>query len=332
MTLQIDHSTIHTDRLNYITVAAEDIWGRDPFQASGSGSGLQNAFHLPYETYDARFKTERRAATPKTGLMTAKHGTLHRGMVSGQMACALYGHVPEGLGGKSVAQVLIEWALGTSGGSTNDEQGKVLPSKTIRLYEENLSNKAHYGMRVNTATLTGSDDTGNHSITMEMMGQDESGTNVSVGSIPNNHHRLVDFDFQLSEFYIASVQVPVKQYQLVVGNGLSHAYNGGTRINVLVKTDRTYQLQMQLLKQASTYEAMARAGGMQEFAVQMVLRGLHDGTGASGTMTKCTIDIDRCSFADQEPQRGPIHYQQLNLVPLKPDTSNKTVRFTWATE
>lgn len=308
---------------SYLALATEDIWGINPFESSGSGSGLQNFIHLPVTSCNLRFNPENRQANPYLGIHQRKHSTNFRGMVAGQIVCPLYGTWAEGIG-KSLAQYLLDWAI-------ENHESNELPSKTAVWTEgPGVADKEFNGLRVNSATLAGSDDSGTIDLTLDLMGK-EDGNAVSVPPLPDNRNKCVDFNYALCTFALAGSAVKFKSFNLQVQHALQVHYLNSSTPTLLIKTQRVVTLQAVPVKDANTYDAYRRALGMTEFTGQITARGLHNGTGTSGTYTTLTIDFPRLSFINAEDQGGKqdVIFQNLNLVALKPDTSSNDMSTTW---
>lgn len=305
--------------LSHLHLVTESTWGTLP--------GSPTYIFCPVDEYSVRMRTQNRQANPYVGLFQRKHNQPYRGMPSGNLNTSLYGWRPAG--SVSLAQFLVDWAFG------NHETG-ALPSKSAEWAEgPNTANKRHLGLRVNSATIQGSDESGVVGIQMELMGKDEAGDDVvtSAQTIPTDMEKLVEYQFADATFAIAGSAISLKSFSLQVQHGLRAEYLNATRPGLLLKTQRVTTLKMVPVKNNDTYDAMRRAVTIQEFTSQLVLKGLHNGTGGVGTnYDVLTIDVNRASFTDSENQGGKddILFHQLNMVCLKPDSSSNDLTLTWS--
>lgn len=311
---------------SYLVLASEDVWGRNPNDASGSGTAGQQWVHMAPTEYSVRFRPENRQGNPFIGIFQRKHSRNFRGMPAGRLVTPLYGFFQPGLG-KSNAEFLMDWAFG-------NHESTELPSKTAQWAEgPGIADKEHRGLRVNSATLEGSEDSGVVTIALDLMGKEEDG-NGTFGrqAIPNDREKLVDFEYQDCTFQLAGATVTLQSFSVQVQHGLTARYHNSFTPTLLLKTQRIVTVTMVPMKDSDTYDAMRRATTAQEFTGRITAQGLHNGTGASGDYAKVQIDFDRLSFIDSEDQGNiaSIMDQGLNLIALKPDTSNNEMRTTWS--
>jgi hypothetical protein len=303
----------------YLVLADETTWGTTP--------ASPGYVHLPVTDYNVKFTPQNRQANPFTGLFQRKHSKNFRGMPSGALNCPLYGWklTPPGT---SIAEYLMTWAFGAH--ETAD-----LPSKLAEWAEgPNVANKRHNGLRVNSATLQGSDDSGVVELSLDLQGKSEVGNDVvtAAQTLPTDRNKLLDMEFADCTFELAGVAVNLKSFSLQVQHGLKVEYLNSFTPALLVKTQRVLTLSMVLIKDADTYDAYRRATEATEFTGQIVVKGLHNGTGATGNWTVGTIDFPRLALLDVADNGGreDIINQSLSLVALKPDTSSNDMTVTWS--
>lgn len=309
---------------NYLVLASEDVWGTNPYDGSGSGSAGQGYIHLPCDTYDVRFRAENRQATPYIGLLQRKHSNNYRGMPSGSLACSIYGYHDTEIG-ISLAQYLMNWAF-------ENHESTELPSKTAQWAEgPNVANKQHGGLRVNSATLSGSDDGGIVGLSLDLMGKSEA-TFTTAKTLPNDREKLSEFEFADVTCSIGGSAVNIKSFSLQIQRGLQAHYLNSYTPSILLATQRVLTLQLELIKNSDTYDAYRRATTSTELVAQLVLKGLHNGT-AADSYTKVTLDFPRCHLidVDQNQQLSGLTTQPVNLICLKPDTSSNDMTTTWTT-
>lgn len=309
----------------YLVLASEDVWGRNPDVSSGTGSGTQAYVHVPVLDYNVKLAMERRQANPFLGILQRKHSTPIRGMPTGTLTCALHGYHPGSIN-VSLAQYLCDWAF------SNPESTEP-PSKTAQWYEATLADKEHVGLRVNQATLSGDSASGVIQIQLDLMGKDENGNGTfTAESLPNDRDKIVDFEFADATFQLAGATVQLDSFSLTLQRNLQSQYLNNRRPAWLLATGYTWTFQANLLKLNDTYDGYRRQNTAAEFTGQLVLKGLHNGTGASGTYSQVQFDFDRLSFQESDDQGGhdDIILQQINTVGLKPDTANNGLRTTWS--
>lgn len=304
----------------YLVLANESTWGTTP--------GSPDYVHLPVTDYNVRFRPQNRQANPYAGIYQRKHSRNFRGMPSGQLNTPLYGWVltPPAT---SIAEYLLTWAF------ANHETAD-LPSKLAEWAEgPNVANKRHNGLRVNSATLQGSDDSGVVELQLDLMGKSEVGQSTvsSAQTLPADRNKLVDMEFADCTFQLAGSAVSVKSFSLQVQHGLKAEYLNSYTPSLLVKSQRVVTLSMVLIKNSDTYDAFRRATSQTEFTGQIVVKGLHNGTGGEETnWTVGTIDFPRLSLTDVDEQGGKedLSTQTLNMAVLKPDTSSNDLAIAWS--
>lgn len=305
----------------YACLVDESTWGTFP--------GSPTYTHLPVNEYNVRLKTQNRQASPHVGTFQRKHSKNFRGQPAGTLEASLYGWRYGASNGPSLAQILMDWAF-------IQHESAALPSKSIEWAEgPNVANKRHTGLRVNAATLSGSDDAGVLTLSLDLLGMDESGQDVvtAAQTLPNDRNHLLEFEFPDAAFQLAGSDIALKSFQLQVQHGLKAEFLNSRRPTLLLKTRRIVTLQMTPVKNSDTYDAYNRATAAVEFTGQIVIKGLHNGTGASATnYAQCTIAFPRLAFlnADSRGAMDDLITQPLSMLALKPDTSSTDVGFTWA--
>lgn len=294
----------------FLTLYGETEWGTKP--------GSPVYVPVPVTDYGVRFRSESRQANPYNGKFQRQHSTKVKGMPSGQLACPLYGWKPSGAP-STIMQYLLDWGFG-------DHEERELTSKGAQWVEDGTSDKEHNGLRVNSATLEGSEDSGFVGIMLDLMGKSEAGDGTYVAqALPANRSNIVDCEFQHVTFSLGGVATLIKQFQIQVQNGLKVEYLNSFTPSLLLKSQRIVTCQVTLVKNADTIDAYRRASTATEIALQFVIKGLHKGTGTGGTnWTVATIDLGRASFIDSDDQGGKedITKQQLQFQVLDVDNSD----------
>lgn len=314
MTNEIHHS------LSRLALSSETVWGET--------DAVPVWVHMPVMDYGVRFRPERRNAQPVIGLRQRKHGKNVKGMISGPLQASLYGQVDSGAT-ISKAQYLLDWAF------LNPENILTLPSKSAQWLEgPGVADKDHKGLRVNSATLSGSDQSGIIEVSLDLMGQSEAAL-ASSESIPTDHEKLQEFEFCESTFTLAGAGVNLAAFQWQASNNLEVNYLGSFNPSLITAGPRVDTLQLTLVKNSATYDGYRRAAAMNEFTAVLKLRGLHNGTGTVATdYTVVTITFNRLQLADFEDQRSfeTLTKSPLQLDVLKPDDANPAVSIVWSEE
>lgn len=306
--------------LSHLVLSSEAVWGET--------DAVPVWVHMPCDDYGVRFRPERRNAQPYVGLRQRKHGKTVKGMPSGTIQTSLYGQVDSGAT-VSLAQFLMDWAFG------NPEEVLALPSKSAQFYEgPGVADKHHKGLRVNQATLSGSDQSGIIQLSLDVMGKSEE-LAASVQALPADREKLQEFEYIESTFTLAGSGVKLAAFQWQAANNLEVNYLGQATPELITAGPRVDNLQLTLVKNSDTYDAYRRSTAMNEFTAVIKIRGLHNGTGTALTdYTVCTITFNRLQYADHEDQRSFANLTKspLQLDVLKPDDANPAVSIVWSEE
>lgn len=315
---------------SYLVMQTETSWGEIvEGSGTGGGSGSTGWVHVPVSSYTVRQRPQRRSANVYIGLKQRKHGTMFRGMPSGQIALPFYGFKPAGLG-VSLAEWLMDWAF-------ESHELVDLPSKSAVWAEgPNVANKRHLGLRVNTATLAGDANSGLVNFTFDVMGRTEEG-NTAVGTamqLPDDREKLLDANFSDCTFALGGSAIELSAFSLQVQYGLIAHFNNVRQPSLLVSPTRQVLVNMTIPpKNSDTWDTVRRVLNTgSEYVGQIVVQGLHNGTGPSGNYTICTIDLPRLQYIDHEDQMA---FEQLTLQPLqfealKPDASSNDLTISWS--
>lgn len=299
---------------SYLVAAAEDVWG--------TRNGTPAWYHVPVISCGIQMNRDRRLSKPFTGLRQPKHARSFRGMPSGSIAAMAYGWKPSG-GSVSIMQMLVDWA-------TSQPEVINQDSKTIQWAEgPDVSNLEWLGMRVNGMTIEGSADSGTVTITLDVMGKSEAAL-ATAQALPNDREKIVECDFTDCTFAIGGSPVLLRSFRYQMSNNLEVGYTNGTSPSELAAGDLTESLTFNLYKTSDTYNSRNRAFVDNEETVQFVLKGLHNGTGATGTFTTGTFLFNRCSFIRPEDNRSrTLQDTSLNWDVLKPDSATASKTITW---
>lgn len=303
---------------NYLSIVNEATWGTLP--------GSPTYFHLPVDTYSVKLKQDRRKANPMLGLLQEKHGQNWRGMPSGQLVTSMFGFQPPSQT-FSLAELLTTWAF-----SELETLGTL--SKSIEYAEgPNVKNKRHLGMRVASATIEGSADTGVITFSADLMGKDEVGQSTvgNAQAIPDDRNKIVEMQFADTVFTLDSVVTLLKKFSLKIDHQLTVEYLNSRRPSLLLAKKSILTFQCVLMAGDDTYDAYNRIATMTELAGSLVIKGLHNGTGATGNYTVGTFTMPRMSFVNAGDEGGrDIAFHPIDFDLLKPDTSGNALTVVWS--
>ena len=301
---------------SYLVLASESTWGTTP--------GTPVRVHVPASEYSVKFRPERRNAQPFIGLRQRKHGRPTKGMPAGTLRTSLYGAVDSGAT-VSLAQYLLDWALA-------NPETQARPSKSSQWTEgPGVSDKDHKGLRVNQLTLSGSEDSSFIEVALDLMGKTEA-LESSAESLPADRNKLQEFEFVDATFALAGSAVKVANFQYVANQNITPDYLNSFNPTHLEAGDLIESLQFTLIKNADAWDAYRSATSVTEVTGQIVLKGLHNGTGATGNYTVVTIDFARLGYINHDDE---VNFNRLTRIPLqfevlKPDDSDNGIEITYS--
>jgi len=309
----------------YLTIADEATWATLP--------GSPSYYHLPVFNYNVRYVANARQANPFIGTFSPKHNRLVTGHVAGTMQTALYGWIPSGQT-VSLAQKMVDWGFASFSGACG-------PSKLAEwTVSGDVDNKRHLGLRVDSAVLKGSDSQQYVDMTLSLEGKSET-VPGSAQAIPDDINKLVEFEFHDTSFYIGAdsgtlVNTPIQAFGLQRQTGLKPYWLNSLLPTYLSRSRNMINMSVVPLKTANTYDGYIRALGETDLYGRLVLKGLHNGTGTSGTnYTVITIDLPRMSLLaknDSDDDVNGVTFETLNFMCLKPDSSTAQISITYSEE
>lgn len=311
------------------TFAVDEVeWGQYP-GASGTGGAGTNYF-VPVTSYGVRLEPLTRMPQPYCGLHQRKRGPQRYGYnIAGQIVMPVFGYKPSGIS-VSLAEKMLAWGFGAS-----ELEAEEPASKSFEWAEgPNTANKRHTGLRVNTATLTGSADSGDIQLTLDVIGKEEYSL-AAAASLPNDMELLADMQFTDCTFTIAGSTVQASGFTHTVNRNLQPLRQNAPTITALCAGVRDETMQFIIQKTDKTWDDYLRRTGSNadvEVTGQFTIQGLHNGTGTGGTnYTKLTRAFTRLRFigAEQSGDFG-IQMQALNFQVLKPDSSSASYTDTWS--
>lgn len=302
-------------------------WGQFP-GASGTG-GAGTAYFWPVISYGVRLEPLTRMPQPYAGLHQRKRGPQRYGYnISGQIVTPLYGYKPAGVS-VSLAEKALAWGFGAG-----ELEAEEPASKSFEWAEgPNVANKRHTGLRVNTATLTGSADSGDVQLTLDCIGKEEYSL-ATASSLPNDMETLADMQFTDCTFAIGGSTVQASGFTHTVNRNLQPLRLNQATITALCAGVRDETMQFIIQKADRTWDDYLRRTGSNadvEVTGQFTVQGLHNGTGSTGNYTKLTRAFTRLRFigAEQSGDFG-IQMQALNFQVLKPDSSSASYTDVWS--
>lgn len=298
---------------SYFSFATETVWG--------VSNETPTYIHLPVNSYTVDMQRNRRNARPALGMVQQFHGKSFNGMPSGQLVFPWYGWEPSGAT-QCVTQTLLDIAF-----SLLDEPPSFMGEWAVG---PDVANVLHNGLRVNQVTISGDAASGQVLVTLDLMGKTETAV-VTAQTLPNDRNKIVEAEFSDITCAIGGSALKIASFSLVQQNSLAAEYLNGTTPDYLTAGDRTMTLQVVPVQTADTYGAINRAFAESEVAAELVIKGRHNGTGASGTYWQQTISMARAAFIRPDENRGrELKKQPLNFEILKPQSSTASIVNTWA--
>jgi hypothetical protein len=290
----------------YLMLAPETVWGQTP--------GSPTYLYVPYTTYDVMAKPQAIQPQLFTGLYERRDSRVTRTMLDGNLALPIFGY--QDATHTSIAQYLIEWAM--------SRITPVYPQSFLAEMSENgVDNKRHNGLRINTLTLSGDMDSNSEiQAQLGLVGGLETG-GIVTQPVPINVPQPVGFLFADCTLTVGGAAVPIRSFSLSVKNNLQAKFTNSQWPTIVHAGVREVDFTFTVFKNANTYDVLARATGSQNTTMTLFMKGLHLGTGASGTYTTVQIDFGRASFMNlgKTAALNDLLQQNPSYVVLKPDTA-----------
>lgn len=306
---------------------AASSWGQDP-GASGSGSGGTEYF-FPFVSYGVRCTQLLRQSNAFIGLHQRKHRQAYGANVAGPASFYLHGYRPAGLS-KSLAEKAIDWMF-------KDYETDEVASRVVKWAEgPDVTNRKHTGLRVNTATLTGTAESGELLATVDLIGREEHPLQTAP-ALPSDLEKLADFDLSSMTLTLFGSSTLCQAFTWQLNRNLQPLRLNEWWISQLCAGTRDETLSVTIPKESDTWDQLNRrlsdSPSTVEGTAVLVCQGSHNGTGGSGTYTRMTVTFNRLRLTavDQAGDKG-ILMQPLTFDVLKPDDSNNgtTIAFTEA--
>lgn len=280
----------------------------------------------PVPTFDVGFRPETRLPRPFHGFFQSKGQRRPFGQVAGALGGPLLGyHVST----KSIAQWLTEWAF-------NNPESSDLLSKGIQWQQgPNIADEEYHGVVINTFSITGSEESGVVEFSADTLGCRKTELDTPQ-SVPTNTYDLTDFEFADCEFSIDTVDVPDLSAFTLNQNNAPKFKRGLSRTPTLIKrgTNQT-GFQFVIPKNGNTYTMINEDLGEEvDFALELVIRALHKGSGASDDWTVGTLTIPKARFTLAADQGGleDIKMVAVDCNLMKPESSSHALSWAWTLE
>ena len=282
---------------SHLALYDESTWGTKP--------GSPTYIAMPCNSYGVRLQREQRRQQLFTGLRQRKHGRTKRATVSGTIEVPMFGWLHSGMS-QSLAEYLYEWAF-------DNRESTERASKGAEWAEgPDTSNKGHHGLRVDSANLQGSED-GGIQLSLEVIGQDEDGDDVvtTAQTIPTDLEKLIDFEFEDATFEIddgaggALATTKMSEFSYQTQHNLKGYFHGKARIQQLPAVGECAEtFSFKFPKEDDLWDAFRRSNDDTFFVGKLTLKGLHNGSGSTGTWTKVVIDFPCMRYINHEDDRS----------------------------
>lgn len=299
---------------SYAHFVDESTWGVLP--------GTPTYYFVPLISNGVRLRQEHRRSQAYAGLRQAVNKQLVFAMVSGQITLGLHGWQTSSV---SLMQKFLDWGF-------EDQEDTCPPSKQMEWAEgPNVANFRCGGLRVNTANLTGSADSNDLILSLDLMGKTETAV-ATAQTRPNDTKKLVGALFRDITFEVDLAggtdytEVGIRGFTWNASANLAAVReNSSGPVDISANGDFAETFQFVLNKANDTYDDIRRdLTEATEISARLTLRALHLGTGGVGTeFSKAVITFPRLSFSDNERggDRGFLS-DTINLDVLKPMTSS----------
>jgi hypothetical protein len=308
---------------SYLTLANEAVFGVQ--------DGSPAYRYLPVLTYGLELLSDQRQPMPYTGMAEEFDNIIGQQHVAGAISTALYGW-RNGADSTSLAEYIMAWAF------TDLETLCNLPSKTAQWAEgPDVANKTHLGVTINGATLAGSDDNGSAiTLNLDTLGSDEDPL-TTAQTIPSDLERLNEFLFRDSTFSIGAdsgslTAIELKGFTWQQQRNLTPVYNGSLTPRRFRPGKPNATFEFNIEKADGTWDAIRRSAVSNNYYGRLILKGLHNGTGATGDYAKVQIDFPKLSFnvaKDTWARSGPA-LQGITFRIQKPTTTAASFGLTWS--
>ena len=298
----------------YVFFAPETTWGVTP--------GTPVYIYLPYAAYDVTAKPQAIQPALFTGLYERRDSRITRTGLDGNLSLPIFGYQ---VANKSIAQYLIDLAITRT-------TPIYPPSFLIEQSESGVDNKRHNGLRVSTLTLSGDNDSNSEiQIALGLIGGTETG-GITPQTIPVTSPQPVGFLFADATLTVGGVATPMRSFSLSIKNNLQAKFTNSQWATIVHAGVREVDFTFTVFKNANTFDLLARLTGSSNTTMTLLLKGLHLGTGPSGT-TFSTVQIDfaRASFMNLSNTKAlnDLVQQSPSYVVLKPDSALDEIVLTY---
>lgn len=270
-------------------------------------------YDCPVNDFTVAFKPKRRNGQARTGNYQQRYAANVSGHCAGNLVTPLYGFA-------NLAQTLMTWGF-------TDQENKFPLSKSAQwVYVNHEDDKSFVGLRVNSATLAGSES--GIILTLELIGKSVTNGAVSGAAPPNSRNRLVEFLFEDCTVSLGGTAIPISAFSWTVQKNLSPIYHNSPSLISLPKTSFKETFSVTPLKEDATYDALRDALGMPELAGNLTVKGGDN----AGHVVTCSVAFPRLSLIDSTESGGiAVVENPLTFDVLKPDSSSTGSAMTWTT-
>jgi hypothetical protein len=302
----------------YLLLAQETSWGVNPTSPVW--------IYVPYTEYGVMAKPQVFAPQLFTGLYQARESRITHTMLDGPLTVPFYGYQTAS---KSIAEYLIRWAWYRTISPIYTD------SYVAQLFENALDNKQHNGLRITQFTISGDNQNGIINFQATLMGSLETG-GVTMGAvIPVSTPQPAAFLYKDTTLTLndggGAVTFFPRSFSLTVNNNMTPETTNSQWPTLLHAGVRNVQLSFSLFKNSNYWDIFNRATGSQNITATLLLKGIHEGTGGSGTFSTVQADFARLSFVNAATagDLNALLQQQLQFTALKNDTSADELVFTF---
>lgn len=299
----------------YLFVADESVWGVTP--------GSPTYRYVPYTQYNVAAIGQAVQPELYTGLYQERASQIVKTLVQGSINLPAFGYQ---LAGVSHMQRFMDYAL-------NRTTPIFLPSFLAEINESGTDNKRHNGLRIGQLTLAGDADGGTITQQMQAMGYQETG-GITVQTVPVTAPQPIEARFTDATLTIASTPVGMRSFSVTIQNNLQVKHQQGQWPYILHAGVRRITFQFELFKNANTYDLLNRSLGSNNYAITLLIKAPHSGTGvvSGSTFTTMQIDFPRASFTQAVkniPNRNDLARQSPQYIALKPDSASNEINLTY---
>ena len=305
--------------LSYLSMCTESAWGELP--------GTPTWVQLPCLSYGVKMGAEMRQTPSYVGVLEDKHNQVFRGMPSGPITMPLFGWHPANAS-MSQMQWLLAWMH-------NNALNTVARNSKSAFWAEgpNIANKIHTGLRCAGFTIAGSAGSP-VTLSIDTLGYDEIGMDDgsaradTAPTLVTDREKLVEVLFEDCSLTLGGSATLMKAFSLRTQFQMVTEYNNAHRPSLILAKKTVTDFSVTIVKNSDTWDAYNRGTTNTETTAVLNLKGLHNGTGGSGSWTNAALTFNRLSLISPPTEGGKdIQYQNLQFKALKPDSSDASYSY-----